>query len=108
MLVRIALALAITLAVEVPIVAALYRSERLRMAICCALATGATNLAMNGPWLRMAGSYADYLLVGEIAALGIEAVAYVAVSREHEIGRALLASALANAASFGAGLVLLR
>lgn len=103
---RLLLALLITVALEVPVVAACYPRERLRMALTCLGATTVTNLAMNGLLLPVSPSYAFYLLVGETAALVLEAAAYVALSRGHEPGRAALASALANSLSFGAGLLL--
>lgn len=99
-------ALAVTVAVEVPIVALVFPRERARMALACAIATSATNLAMNLLLYPRVGSVDTYLLVGEIGATLAEAAVYYAASREHDVGRALLASALANAASFGAGLVL--
>jgi peptidoglycan biosynthesis protein MviN/MurJ (putative lipid II flippase) len=100
------IALAITVVVEAPIVALLYPRERVRMALTCALTTSATNLAMNLLLYPRVHSYMTYLLVGEIAATLIEAAAYLAASRQHDVGRALLASALANGASFSVGLIL--
>jgi hypothetical protein len=101
------IALAITLLAEVPIVALIYRGERGRMALTCALATTATNLAMNTLLLGSAGSYSEYLLSGEAGALLMEAGVFVLVSRDHDVGRALVASAIANGASFGLGLLLM-
>jgi peptidoglycan biosynthesis protein MviN/MurJ (putative lipid II flippase) len=96
-------ALALTLVIEVPTVAFFYAGERKRLAIACAIATTATNLAMN-TWLYHAvRSYDVYLLVGEIGAVLVEALVYWGASREHELGRAILASAVANAASFAVG-----
>jgi hypothetical protein len=102
----VAVALAVTLAVEVPIVSLFYRRELPRMAIACALATSATNVAMNAWLVRAVRSYDTYLLVGELCASAIEALVYAAASRRHEIGHALIASGLANATSFIAGLAL--
>lgn len=101
-------ALAVTIVVEVPIVALVYPRERARMALACAIATSATNLGMNLLLYRRVGSYDTYILIGEISATLVEAAVYWVVSREHEVGRALLASALANGASFSAGLLLFR
>lgn len=101
-------ALAVTIAVEVPIVALVFPGERIRMALACAVATSATNLAMNLLLYPRAGSWNTYILVGEIGATLVEAAVYWVVSREHDVGRALLASALANGASFSAGLLLFR
>ena len=97
-------ALAVTLVVEVPIVALAYPGERLRLAGACAVATTVTNLVMNAWLSRAFGSYDLQLLGGEIGASLIEAAVYAAVSRAHRVGTALVASGLANAASFLAGL----
>jgi hypothetical protein len=99
-------ALLVTLALEVPIVSLFYPRERARMALTCALATSATNLAMNAWLVHLASSYSTYLLLGELGASTLEALAYVAVSPRHDIGRALVASGIANAVSFSAGLLL--
>ncbi len=98
-----ALACAVTVAVECPIVAAVYPGRRLKMAFVCAVATAATNLAMNLLFRRWLGAGLDHLLVGELSALLLEALAYVLVCRPRDLGRALVASALANGASFSAG-----
>ena len=107
----LALALAVTLAVEVPIVAAFYPGQRLRMAVACALATTATNLALNLALTRARLSHDETLLAGETLALVLEALIYARVARRErsEAGwsRALAASVAANLASFGAGLILL-
>ena len=108
MLARTLLALLITLVLEVPAVALFYPQERARMALACAGATTFTNVVMNTVLLRMATSYASYLLVGEIAAVLLEAAVYAVVSKRREVGRALLASAVANSLSFGAGLIFMR
>jgi len=97
----------LTLAVEVPCVAALYPGRRRAMALACALGTTATNLAMNGLLPRWLGTGAAWLVTGEAAALVLEALLYWAVSRPRDPVRALTASALANGASFAAGLLFL-
>jgi hypothetical protein len=97
----------LTVAVEVPSVAAAYPGQRIRMAVACALGTSATNLAMNGLLPRLLGSGAAFLVAGELGSLLAEALLYALVSRPRDPARALAASALANAASFAAGLVLL-
>ena len=94
-----------TLVVEVPIVATLYGRQWRRMAITAAVATSLTNLAMNLWWSRCASSVLGFLLVGELAALVIEAVVYCLAARQRGFGQALLASAVANSASFGLGIV---
>lgn len=95
-------ALVVTLALEVPIVALFYRREWRRMAVVAAVATTITNLLMN---LVLFGRvpYLVYLGAGEVGATLVEAAAYFVASRDRGLGLALLASALANAASFAAG-----
>jgi hypothetical protein len=100
------LALAVTLLVEVPIVAAFYRGHRLRMAIACAFATTATNLALNLVLMRTTLAYDPALLGGELVALLFEALVYLAVAPGRDVSRALAVSATANFASFAAGLLL--
>ena len=97
---------AVTVAVEVPCVAALYPGQRRRMAIACALATSVTNVAMNVALPRWLGVGLTFLLVGEIGALILEALVYARARRPRDWGRALAASALANGASFSVGLLL--
>ncbi len=100
-------ALALTVAVETPVVAAVYRGQRLRMAVVCILTTSATNVGMN-TWLRStAASYDQYVLVGEACAVLVEAVVYALASRGRDVPKAMLASGAANALSYAAGLVLL-
>jgi hypothetical protein len=100
-------ALGITLCTEVPVVTLLYPGQRLRLGAACAVTTAATHLTMHFvlPGLLPAGTPA--LLAGEALATLAEATVYLAVSRPRDPGRALVASALANSLSFGAGLVLL-
>ena len=100
------LAWALTVIVEVTVVAWVYAGERLRMALACAVATTATNLTMNLVLFPNVRSITSYLLIGEIGAVVIEAAVYFAVSKERDIGRALIASAIANNASFAAGMLL--
>ena len=99
------LALGVTLAVEVPLVALLFPGRRARMAVACALATTATHVFMHFALPRFLPSPRDVLLVGETVAVGFEAGVYALVSRD--LGRSLVASALANSASYGAGLIIL-
>lgn len=98
-------ALAITLALEVPVVAALYPGQRRRMALAAALATSATHLFMHFGLPRLLPSAGAVLLVGEIFATLAEAGVYAAASRPRSLGRGLVASALANSLSYAAGLL---
>jgi hypothetical protein len=97
------LALAITLLVEVPIVALLFPGQRVRMAIVCAIATTDTHLLMHFALIRLASSYDNWVLLGEVTALVLEACAYVWFSRPRRVGPALIASAAANSASYVVG-----
>ena len=97
------IALAITLTAEVPVVTLLYRSQWMRMAATCVAANVVTNLWMNMVLIRWVHSYESYLLIGESAALCVEALTYVVASRQRGVTWALLASATANLASFALG-----
>jgi len=99
------LALTLTLATEIPIVAAFFPGHRARMAMVCALTTTATHLFLHFvlPRLLPVGSFSLVLAEGGITL--VEAAAYWAASQDP--GRSLAASALANAASFVAGLIVL-
>ncbi|MFT3914521.1 MAG: hypothetical protein QM704_10510 [Anaeromyxobacteraceae bacterium] len=99
-----AAALALTLAVEVPLVAALFPGRRLRMAALAAVATTATHLFMGFGLPRLVAPGA-WLLAGEAFATAAEAAAYALATRN--LPRALVASGLANLASFLAGAWLL-
>lgn|SRR5512145_271306 len=100
-----AIACLFTLGVEVPIVACFYRGQRKRMAITALLATSTTNLAMNLVLLPWANSIFQYLVVGETAAVLVEAALYWRVDRAHRLDQALITSAIANSASFLLGLL---
>jgi uncharacterized protein (DUF1810 family) len=98
------LALGITLVSEIPIVAALFPGRRARMALVCALATTATHLALHFVFPPLLPARISPLFFGEAFATLAEAAAYFAFSRE--LGRSLVASALANTASYSIGLIL--
>lgn len=99
-------ALFVTLLFEVPIVALIFSGQRLRMATCCLITTSVTNLTMNTILFSWTSSYTQYVLIGELGALFIEAAVYSVCSRPRDIPRALVASAVANGASYAAGLFL--
>ena len=99
------LALLITLAVEVPTVAACFPGQRLRMAAVCAATTTCTHLAMHFILPQFVGSFGQFILVGELGALLVEAIVYWLASRPRDLGLALIASAMANALSYGIGLL---
>lgn len=99
-------ALGVTLLLEVPMVAAFYPGRRRRLALACALATTATHLLLHFafPLLLPRGTA---LLAGEAFATLAEAGVYWAAGGG-ELGRGLVASGLANAASFTLGPLLIR
>jgi hypothetical protein len=100
------LALAITIGIEVPIVAAFFPGRRRRMALVCALATAATHLALHLLFLRFLPPGLG-LVCGEAFATLAEAAAYAAAARG-DAGRTLVASAVANATSYGLGSLIIR
>jgi len=95
----------LTVAIEAPLVALVFPGQRWRMAAACAVGTTATNLAMNLVLPRWLGTGTEFLVAGELGALVLEAALYALVSRPRDPARALVAAALANGASFAAGLV---
>jgi hypothetical protein len=101
-------ALLVTLLVEVPIVAALFPRQRLRMASVALVMNTATNLLLNVglPYLGARGS--TRIVVGELLALVLEAMAYALLSRPRHVARAIVASALGNLTSFTLGPALAR
>jgi len=98
-----AVALAVTLVLEVPLVVALYPGQRKRIGVASLLANCATNLTLNLLLWRLPFAAGNHIFLGEALALFTEAIVYGAVSRPHDWPRGLLASALANALSFFAG-----
>lgn len=94
--------LALTLAVEMPIVAAFFRGRRLRLALACAAATTVTFLLMHLSFRVLQLDNLFALVVGEALVTLAEAAAYAVASGKQ--GRSLLASVVANAASFTFGL----
>lgn len=92
----------VTVVIEVPVVALIYKKQRIRMIVTSALATSVTNLTMNLVLFRVL-SWNNYLLVGELGALVLEAFVYWQVARPKDLPRALVASASANIASFMLG-----
>lgn len=99
-------ALAVTLVIEVPIVATLFKGQRVRMALVCALTTTATHLFMHFVIPRAVSSHEEVVVIGEAQALMVEAVLYGLLGRPRDWPRALVASALANSASYCAGFVI--
>jgi hypothetical protein len=100
-----AAALAVTLVIEVPLVALLFPGQRLKMAAVATVMNAATNLTLNLVLPHLVWLHGQWLLPGEVLAVVTEAAAYALASRPRDLPRSLLASSLANALSFGAGLV---
>ncbi len=100
-----AAALAVTLVIEVPLVAALFPGQRLKMAAVSTVMNAVTNLTLNLVLRRAAWLHGHWLVPGEVFAVLSEAAAYALASRPRDLPRSLLASSLANALSFSAGLL---
>ncbi len=98
-----AVALAVTLLLELPLVVALYPGQRKKLLVASLLANCATNLTLNLLLWRVPVLAGRHVFPGEVLALLVEAAVYGMVSKPHDWPRGLLASALANAASFFAG-----
>jgi len=96
-------ALSITLAIEVPLVAAMFPGQRVRMAILATIVNTVTNLTLNYVFFGMPWLQGYHVLAGETFALVGEAAAYAALSRPRRVVRSVLASGIGNALSFGAG-----
>ncbi|MBI5489247.1 MAG: hypothetical protein HY905_18065 [Deltaproteobacteria bacterium] len=110
-----AIAAAVTLAVELPIVLYVARRARLlhsdaRVLVAALVANAATHPALwYVPWTLFPSvlekpNYPLYLVVGETAVLLVETVVYWRLLVPHRPWLALAMSALANAASYAAGL----
>lgn len=94
-----------TICLEVPVVALLYPGHRKRLAAVCLVATSLTLLNMHLLLPQLIDDHALVVVVGEVIALGAEAAAYILAHGAGGWSRALVASALANALSFGASQV---
>ena len=96
-------ALVVTLLLEIPIVAAAYPGQRVRLTAVALVANTFTNLTLNVLLPRWPLGRGHYILVGEILAVVMEAAALAVASRPRDTGRALVVSGLGNALSYGAG-----
>jgi hypothetical protein len=101
-----ALALAVTIGLETPVVAAVFPGRRVRMGLVCIAATTATHAVMHFALPRICPTFTSWVLAGEAQALVLEALAYWFFGKPRDPGRALIASALANSASYAAGLLI--
>ena len=96
-------ALLVTLVLEVPLVALLFPGQRARLAVVALVANAFTNLTLNVVLPAVPLLRGNHVLVGEILAVVVEALAYAAASRPRDVGRAFAVAGLTNALSFGAG-----
>ena len=95
-------ALGVTLLLEVPFVALCYPRQRLRLAGVALLANTLTNLTLNVGLPAIPALRGNHVLVGEILAVVVEALAYAAAARPRDIGKAL-GLAVGNALSYELG-----
>jgi hypothetical protein len=95
-------ALVLTVAIEVPVVAAFFPGQRLRLAFVALGANVVTNLVLNIVLARSAWG-GHHLVPGEVFAVVGEALAYSVFSRPPDVARAALASGVANLLSFAVG-----
>ena len=97
-----AIALAITLLVEVPIVAAFYPAERARMGLVAVATIALASVALDVVLAHVALRRDVAITAGQGLAFAIESLVYANAARGRESGwrRALAASAAANLASY--------
>lgn len=100
-------AFVLTVFVEPIAVAFFYRDRWPIMALVAFIATAMTHLAMHRLLPIYIHDLDTFLLVGEAGALLLEALAFWLFDPEHRLGLALMASAVANTASFLLGIALL-
>jgi hypothetical protein len=100
-----AVAVALALVIEVPVVVLFFPGQRAKMAAVAAVANVATNLTLNLVLPHISWLHGRWVLPGEILAVVVEAAAYAVASRPHDLARSLLVSSLGNALSFGVGLL---
>ena len=93
-----AVALAVTLIIEVPLVVAFYPGQRWRLGLVATVMNVATNLTLNLVLHR-------HLFLGEMLAVLSEAAAYVAFAKPRNLAKGLLVASFANLLSFSAGSV---
>ena len=107
-------AFALTLAVEVPLFVLIGRlwtqgDERVsikRLALAGAAGTCVTHPLLWFAWPLVISDYDTYILTGELIVATVESFTFFALARRVRLSRAVAASFLANAASYGGGLAL--
>jgi hypothetical protein len=109
-------AFAFTLAVEVPVFAAVARlpagpapkarAPLWRLAVAGAAGTCVTHPSLWFLWPQVVSDYTTYIVSGELLVAAIESATFFALAQPITWRRAVAASLSANAASFGLGLLL--
>jgi hypothetical protein len=96
-------ALGLTLALEVPFVALCYPRQRLRLAVVALLSNALTNLTLNLVLPSIPAFQGSHVVIGEILAVVLEALAYTATAQPRNVGKAIMVSAVGNALSYELG-----
>jgi hypothetical protein len=101
-------AFAFTQAVEIPIWTLLGRAAvpAWRAALAGAACTCLTHPILWFVWPRVVHDYGAYIASGELLVAAVETAVFYALARPVTLFRAVAASFLANAASYGGGLLL--
>ncbi len=98
-----------TLAVEIPIYALLTRRivAPTRAILAAVICSTITHPLLIYGWPRLMPDYRTYIVSGEILVAILESVIFYVVARPIPWSRAIAASFIANAASFGLGVLFL-
>jgi hypothetical protein len=109
-------AFAFTLVVEIPLFVAVARlgaagaggrrAPLWRLALAGAAGTVLTHPLLWFVWPRVVHDYTAYIASGELLIAAIESATFFALARPITLARAIAASFIANAASFGLGVAL--
>jgi hypothetical protein len=97
----------LTLVLEVPVFVLLARgiAPPLRAALAAAAGSCVTHPLLWFAWPLVVSDYTRYIVSGELLAALAESVVFCALARPVPWSRALAASFIANASSYGVGLV---
>lgn len=96
-------ALIVTVAIELPVVALCFPDQRLRLAFVALIVNCLTNPLLNLVLPAIPLFSGEHVVIGEVLAVVMEAVAYGLAARGRECGRALAVSAACNALSYEFG-----
>jgi hypothetical protein len=96
-----------TLAVEIPIFILMVRRDVpvWRAGLAGAAGTCFTHPALWFLWSRVISDYTLYIISGELLVAAIESVSFFLIARPSTFAKAIAASFVANAASYGGGLI---